>query len=89
MGENAFAAMATSMVFKPHASDKKISVEDYNRWRHEFVFDALSGIRYGQSFCNRFDITDSIVFYERDIKWLDQYIQNNYVSNDASNTYQH
>jgi hypothetical protein len=52
---------------------------DYEQWRREFVFDALQGLRYGQSFCNRFDITDNILFYERDPEWADLYIRDCYV----------
>lgn len=52
---------------------------DYEQWRHEFVFEALQGLRYGQSFCNRFDITDNILFYERDPEWANTYILENYI----------
>jgi hypothetical protein len=53
---------------------------DYQQWRQEAVFDLLRGIRYGQSFCNRFDITDNILFYERDPEWADVYIRKTYIA---------
>jgi hypothetical protein len=57
-----------------------VSRADYEQWQQEFVFDALQGLRYGQSFCNRFDITDNILFYEQDPEWADTYIRNYYLS---------
>jgi len=53
---------------------------DYQQWRQEVVFDMLRGVRYGQSFCNRFDITDNILFYEQDHEWADVYIRKNYIA---------
>jgi hypothetical protein len=53
---------------------------DYQQWRQESVFDLLRGLRYGQSFCNRFDITDNILFYERDPEWADVYIRKTYIA---------
>ena len=53
---------------------------DYQSWQHEFVFDALQGLRYGQSFCNHFDVTDNILFYEQDPEWADTYIRSYYVA---------
>jgi hypothetical protein len=53
---------------------------DYQQWRQEVVFDMLRGVRYGQSFCNRFDITDNILFYERDPEWADVYIRKTYIA---------
>jgi hypothetical protein len=52
----------------------------YRQWRQESVFDLLRGLRYGQSFCNRFDITDNILFYERDPEWADVYIRKTYIA---------
>jgi hypothetical protein len=53
---------------------------DYQQWRQESVFDLLRGLRYGQSFCNRFDITDNILFFERDPEWADVYIRKTYIA---------
>jgi hypothetical protein len=53
---------------------------DYQQWRQEVVFDMLRGTRYGQSFCNRFDITDNILFYEQDHEWADVYIRKTYIA---------
>jgi hypothetical protein len=56
-----------------------VSRADYEQCRRAVVFDALQGLRYGQSFCNHFDITDNILFYEQDPEWSDVYIRQNYV----------
>lgn len=83
MGESAFASMFNDMVNisvgYPKANSM-ISHADYLTWQHGFVFEALQGLRYGQSFCNCFDITDNILFYEQDAEWADVYIRQNYVS---------
>jgi hypothetical protein len=56
-----------------------VSTADYKQWQQQVVFDMLKGLRYGQSFCNRFDITDNILFYERDPEWSDVYIRDYYL----------
>lgn len=58
---------------------KAVGQADYSAWQHGFVFDALQGLRYGQSFCNHFNITDNILFYERDLEWADTYIRSYHV----------
>jgi hypothetical protein len=56
-----------------------ISEEDYELWKRDFVWEALHGQRYGQSFCNRFGITDNHLYYAPgDIAWCDQYIRERY-----------
>lgn len=80
MGNSVFASMTldlnqTSIQVKFHTVD----AEEYQKWRHGYLFDALQNLRYGQSFCNTFDITDNILFYETDTDWADNYIQNYYV----------
>jgi hypothetical protein len=77
-----FANMANEMISVPGQDLKvnsAVSHADYLTWQHGFVFDALQGLRYGQSFCNHFDITDNILFYERDPEWSDVYIRSHYV----------
>lgn len=43
---------------------EQLTAESFERWDREFIFQALQGQRYGQSFCNYFGITDNILFYE-------------------------
>jgi hypothetical protein len=57
-----------------------ISQEDFDLWQQDVIWDALHGIRYGQSFCNRFGITDNLLYYTN---WppeqLNDYIRKHYV----------
>ena len=59
-----------------------ISLEDFELWRKDFTWDALHGIRYGQSFCNRFNISDNLLYYTA---WppeqLEEYIKKHYIEN--------
>ena len=65
-------------------ADKKhhpINRGDYEQWKRDFIWEALYGIRYGQSFCNYFDITDNILFYAPgDVRWCDEYIRKTYLA---------
>ena len=57
-----------------------IPTEDYEQWRRDFIWEALHGIRYGQSFCNHFGVTDNHLYYAPgDIAWCDNYIQKTYL----------
>jgi len=60
--------------------DKTIDCEDFELWKKDFTWDALHGLRYGQSFCNRFGITDNILYYERDCARADEHIRIHYLS---------
>ena len=60
--------------------DNTVPLEDYELWKQDFTWDALQGLRYGQSFCNRFTMTDNILFYERDYVRADEHIRNHYLS---------
>jgi hypothetical protein len=59
---------------------KLISQDDFELWQKDVIWDALHGIRYGQSFCNRFNITDNLLYYTTwPVEQLDNYIEKNYV----------
>lgn len=74
-----FSQMATSLSTPTTSSFHSVSYYDYTQWRQGYLFDALMSQRYGQSFCNKFNITDNILFYERDAEWADDYIRNYYL----------
>ena len=63
----------------PYAPHKKITQEQFSEWEKQVSFDILKGLRYGQSFCNYFDITDNILYYE--FSWLnaEDYIKRAYI----------
>ena len=52
--------------FDPPSAKTRISLAQYEQWQKEFTFDALQDLRYGQSFCNKFNIQDNRIHYERD-----------------------
>ncbi len=57
-----------------------ITADDYEQWRHDYIWEALHGIRYGQSFCNHFGVTDNHLYYAPgDIAWCDKYIRKTYL----------
>ena len=59
---------------------KSISQSQFEQWRQEFTFDALHGQRYGQSFCNRFGITDNLLYFTPwSVDQINRYIEKNYV----------
>lgn len=59
---------------------KLISLEEYEDWQRLFTLEALRGVRYGQSFCNQFEINDNILYYTTNINRCDQHIRKHYVS---------
>lgn len=56
-----------------------ISQRQYDQWRAGFVFDGLRNLRYGQSFCNHFDITDYRVYHAQTMSEADVIIRGEYV----------
>jgi len=56
-----------------------ISLTEYEEWKREFTFDSLMGLRYGQSFCNRFNITDNLLYYTMTPQQSDAYIKKHYI----------
>jgi hypothetical protein len=58
----------------------KISLEQYEVWKKDALFDGLRGLRYGQSFCNSFGITDNILFFTMNHADADEYIRKLYIA---------
>ena len=58
-----------------------ITADDYEQWRHDYIWEALHGIRYGQSFCNHFGITDNNLYYNiSTVDCADAYIRKTYLA---------
>ena len=76
---NSFSQMTQDLLGARVVTEKTISQQDYERWRREFSFQGLTGIRYGQAFCNRFGITDYILYYNTNVNEAEQRIQSWYV----------
>ena len=58
----------------------RISQIEYEQWKRNLVFDNLKGLRFGQSFCNHFDIEDALLYYSA-LKphQVEEYIRKNYL----------
>ena len=61
-GQKAFEQIAafagrTSRVQEP------VSRKAFEQWEQDFTFEGLKGLRYGQSFCNHFGISDNLLYY--------------------------
>ena len=81
MGDNVFENMTADLMFMGGRVDRQHSIDQaaYEAWRLEFTFDGIRGLRYGQSFCNHFDITDYVLFYKMDWDSADQHIRTVYL----------
>ena len=64
---------------KKRVSMQAITNSQYNIWRAGYLFEAIKGQRYGQSFCNYFDIADNILFYESQAENCHRYIKKHYI----------
>ena len=61
------------------SSYKLITPTEFADWKRQYTFDGLKGIRYGQSFCNHFSITDNILYYSLTPEQADIYIEELYI----------
>ena len=71
MGESAFVAMAAELLAEAIDNEilkNRISHDNYEQWRKQYTWDALTNKRYGESFCNYFKIKDHRIFHETN--WL-------------------
>ena len=82
MGNDVFENMTADLLAMDARVERRNSIlqTEYDAWRDEFVFDGIRGMRYGQSFCNHFDITDYVLFYMLDWGKADQHIRKLYLA---------
>jgi hypothetical protein len=71
MGESAFVGMISDLLAV--TTDNQvlknfISHDNYEQWKKQYTWDALTNKRYGESFCKHFDIKDRRIFHETN--WL-------------------
>ena len=68
MAQAVFASMTTDIMhtLDNNAKSNTITMDSYLAWQKEYTFDALQDLRYGQSFCNKFNVQDNRIYYERD-----------------------
>ena len=81
MGDNAFENMTADLMAINARAEQQNSVTEaaYEDWKLEFTFEGIRGARYGQSFCNHFDITDYVLYYKMDWASADQHIRTVYL----------
>jgi hypothetical protein len=63
-----------------NSEPKRITMEEYENWQKDALFDGLRGIRFGQSFCHSFDIHDNILFFTLNHVDADEYIRKLYIA---------
>ena len=82
MGNDVFENMTADLLAMDARVERRNSIlqAEYDAWCDEFVFDGIRGMRYGQSFCNHFDITDYVLFYMLDWDKADQHIRKLYLA---------
>jgi hypothetical protein len=56
-----------------------ISKDKYKQWQKEYTFAALRNRRYGESFCQEFNITDNRLYFDSDWKRCDQLIRREWI----------
>lgn len=57
-----------------------ITQEEYSTWQRKYIFDALkNSVKYGESFCKEFGITDYILCYVLTQEQADSYIRDQYI----------
>jgi len=61
-GHNAFEQLV-AFADRDGKVHEPVTREAFEQWKRNFSFDGLHGIRYGQSFCNTFGITDNLLYY--------------------------
>jgi hypothetical protein len=75
-----FAHMVEDLMKEPQLEIVKIQLKDYENWQKQYTWDALQNIRYGQSFCNQYNITDLRLYYSRDWVFCDRLIRKEYIT---------
>ena len=58
---------------------RTVSQRQYQSWKRQALFDVLRGVGYGKSFCDRFDIQDNILYYDRNAERCESYIKRHYL----------
>ena len=72
--------MFENMIFNLTTNDTSadISLEEYENFCKEFIFDKLRGIKFGRSFCDKFNISHNIIPQLSD-EGAKEYIEKNFI----------
>jgi hypothetical protein len=79
MTDSMFDSMIRSLMSQGTNASAPIKLADYESWQKLYTFDALQDLRYGQSFCNHFNITDHRIYYNRDWVRCDTLIRSEWI----------
>jgi len=82
MGDSIFENMTADLMNMDARVERRNSIPpaEYEDWKRAFTFEGIKGLRYGQSFCNHFDITDYVLFYKMDWDSADLHIRAVYLA---------
>ena len=82
MGGKVFEKMTADLMAIDNKVNRAYSITEaeYSEWKRAFTFEGIKGLRYGQSFCNHFNITDYVLFYKMDWTSADQHIRTVYLA---------
>jgi hypothetical protein len=79
MTDSMFDSMIRSLISGGNPDSRPIKLADYESWQKLYTFDALQDLRYGQSFCNHFNIIDHRIYYDRDWVRCDTLIRREWI----------
>lgn len=75
-----FDTMLAQLLPKNRVESTPVTWDNYEQWKKQYTFEALKNQRYGQSFCNWFNITDNRIFYDRDWRRCDRIIRSEWLA---------
>ena len=59
---------------------QKISKKNYEEFRKQWIIDSLKGLRYGQSFCDFFKISNATpLYYFKDNRFAEKWIESHWI----------
>ena len=53
--------------------------DKYKQWQKEYTFEALRNRRYGESFCQAFNIVDNRLYYDSNWQRCDELIRREWI----------
>lgn len=71
--------MFDSLIKNPESNADKVTLPEYLKWQKHFSFEALRGKKYGESFCEHFNITDFRIKFERNWNNCDKIIRSDWL----------
>lgn len=76
---NAFQLIAETLIANNIDATTHVSKKEYELFRKEYIFEVLKGLRYGEAFCERFQIKDPVISRITNINLAEELIKANYI----------